>query len=189
MWTATCSRHSSGSMWSTKTTMMFSTSWEHETLFRSVLVRLDHSAKISARGRREPPEATGRNRKSGVGTHLGVVRWYGFASAWHPSAPVERFGPKTATPPKMAQPSLHRHPPVVRLRHRRRRNAFDETARETRRNPMALAVGGGQALSIEAVAQFEPALFGLLYESVEEDQGLSIAKCLVSSGVWSGVTS
>ncbi|MDA8398629.1 MAG: hypothetical protein M0008_01010, partial [Actinomycetota bacterium] len=37
------------------------------------------------------------------------------------------------------QPSLHRHPPVVRLRHRRRRNAFDETARETRRNPMALA--------------------------------------------------
>ena len=74
MWTATCSRHSSGSMWSTKTTMMFSTSWEHETLFRSVLVRLDHSAKISARGRREPPEATGRNRKSGVGTHLGVVR-------------------------------------------------------------------------------------------------------------------
>ena len=137
-------------MWSTKTTMMFSTSWEHETLFRSVLVRLDHSAKISARGRREPPEATGRNRKSGVGTHLGVVRWYGFASAWHPSAPVERFGPKTATPPKMAQPSLHRHPPVVRLRHRRRRNAFDETARETRRNPMALAVGGGQSGSLHS---------------------------------------
>ncbi len=62
---------------------MLSTSWEHETLYPSALVRLHHSAKTSTRqwrpvgrhGRRKPPYATGRNRESGVGPLLGVVRW------------------------------------------------------------------------------------------------------------------
>ena len=119
---------------------MFSASSEHGAPSWGAVLRLDHSAKTSARGRRKPPYATGRNRESGVGTRQGLVRWYEFASAWPPGAPTEGFGPKTATP------SPHRRSPVDNSRHRRRPDASGETATDTRRNPTASTVRGGQPL-------------------------------------------
>ncbi len=86
-------------------------------------MRLHHSAKTKACGRREPLYVTGRNRESVVDALLGVVRWYGFTSAWSPSAPIEWTAATVTLSLSlslslslMAQLSLHQHLLVVRLR-------------------------------------------------------------------------
>ena len=55
---------------------------------------MDYSAKTLVSGRRELSYAMLSWRESSAGALSGVVRWYGVASAWHPSTPIGRLGPK-----------------------------------------------------------------------------------------------